>query len=550
MILRRLYLYLVSAASLVVLAAGLVLLGGTILLFAFNDPTADTSRGQLANFTAMTVVALPVWGIHFWFAQRFASRDPYERSSALRRLYLYWACLAGSMAAMVAVIAATVQLLQPYLDDVQTSWLSTAQIGWAAVVFAAVWGFHSFIAWRDRAAVGEEGTSSTLRRWYMYIALLAGLLTMLAGIAALLQLGWTKAATGSGGRIYFLAGPAGLVVGGALIWAVHARVIAVKHIAEDRHSTLRALEGFIAVAVSIAAALVGAAQILYYLLARGLGVSDPGHTGGNFVAAAAGPAAQLLVYGVAWYLINSRLQRDAGTQEADRQAGIRRLYTNLATLISLATWGFGAALLLSTLAQQVEAPIIGVNAADWRDPLSLAVTLTVVGAAVWVAYWRHAPWAEDRQSLSRKLYVWAALLGSVLAVLGGGVGIVNSVLQQAFSANPRLDDPANLNFSVYLGVILVALGIAIYHWRVLRGDSAARPHRPAAASAPAVPPSPTAPVVTTTAPAPAEVFGPHARRYTLVVNDATEDDVHQALASLPPQASYHLTPTEQAVDGH
>jgi hypothetical protein len=46
-----------------------------------------------------------------------------------------------------------------------------------------------------------------------------------------------------------------------------------------------------------------------------------------------------------------------------------------------------------------------------------------------------------------------------------------------------------------------------------------------------------------------EVLSPHARRYSLVVTDATDDDVHQALSSLPPQASYKLTPTEQAVDG-
>jgi hypothetical protein len=46
-----------------------------------------------------------------------------------------------------------------------------------------------------------------------------------------------------------------------------------------------------------------------------------------------------------------------------------------------------------------------------------------------------------------------------------------------------------------------------------------------------------------------EVLSPHARRYSLVVTDATDDDVHQALSTLPPQASYKLTPTEQAVDG-
>ena len=57
---------------------------------------------------------------------------------------------------------------------------------------------------------------------------------------------------------------------------------------------------------------------------------------------------------------------------------------------------------------------------------------------------------------------------------------------------------------------------------------------------------------TTTATQPAteaEALGPHARRYTLVVTDATDDDVHQALAMLPPQAGYHLTATEQTVDG-
>lgn len=551
MVLRRLYLYLVSAAALMVLAFGLVFLGGTILLFAFNDPSADSSRGQLAIYTAMTVVALPVWGVHFFFAQRFASRDPFERSSALRRLYLYWACLAGSLAVLGAVSAATVQLLQPYLDNMPTNWLSTAQIGWAAVVFAAIWAFHFYIAWRDRAAVGEEGASSTLRRWYMYIALLVGLLTMLGGTTSLLQVAWTKLAVGTPDRFYSLAGPAGLLVGGALVWAVHARVIATRHVADDRHSTLRAIEGFITVAISIGIALFGAAQILYYVVARAFGVNDPGNAGSNFVAAAAGPGSQLLVYGLAWFLINRRLQRDAASQEADRQAAIRRLYTNLAALISLAVGGYGASLLLSTLAEQLAAQIIGVKASDWRDPVSLALTLTLVGAAVWVAHWRPAPWAADRQSLSRKLYVWAALLGSVLAVLGGGVGIVNVVLQQVFSANPRLDDPANLDFGRFLGIIVVAAAIAIYHWGVLRADAAAKPHKaPAAAPAPRAAGVPPATVTKSDATSPvAGELGPHARRYTLVVTDATDDDVHQALSNLPPQAGYHLTPTEQAVDG-
>jgi hypothetical protein len=545
MILRRLFVYLVSAAALTLLTSGMVLLGGTILLFVFNDPTAESSRGQLAYYTAMIIAGLLVWAPSIWYAQRLA-RDPYERASALRRLYLYWACLAGSLAAMVALSVGLSQLLMPVFDNEFFTYLSAAQAGWAAIVFAAVWGSHFFIAWRDRAAVGEEGASSTLRRWYMYATLLIGLLTMLAGMQISLQLGWYRVVTGRAFPGGFLSSAIAQLIAGALLWAVHARVIAIRHSSEDRHSTLRAVEGFIALAVSIATALIGASQILYYALARVLGVPNPGNAGNDVLAAVSTPGSQLLVYGVAWVLVSRRLARDAATQEADRQAGIRRLYTNLAALISLAAGATGAGWLLWTLLEQVEAPLIGVRAGDWKDPISISITLLVVGAAVWIAHWRHAPWAADRQSLSRKLYVWAALLGSVLAVLGGAVGMINAVLQQVFSANPRLDVTSNLDFAHYLAVILVAAGVGFYHFIVLRADAAARPPRPAVTA--------PKPVTVTATPATqpvhaTEALGPHSHRFTLVVSDATEDDVHQALASLPPQANYRLTPAEQTVDG-
>ncbi len=554
MILRRLYLYLVSAAALGLLVAGLALLGDTILLFVFNDPSAQYSRTQLAGYTAMVVVALPVWAIHFWFARRFALRDPSERSSALRRLYLYWACLGSSIGTLVSIAVTAADVIRPLVDScppqpagsiaayvpcaVNQNWLTTSQAAWVGVVFAAVWSFHFRIAAADCAAVGEQGASATLRRWYMYPALLVGLLTMLSGISQTLETGWLKIVASHLADYRFVGDSAGLALAGFVVWSVQTRVIAQHHLEDDRHSTLRALEGFIGVAVSIAIALGAAAQMLYYALARALGVTSPGGVGsGDLVAAVAAPASQFIVYGVAWVLIRRRLARDAGMQEADRQAGIRRLYTNLAALVSLAAWAAGAGGLLWNLVEQVEAPLISVRASDWRDPVSLWVTLLVVGLAVWLAHWRHAPWAADRQSLSRRLYVWAALLGSVLAVLAGGVGMINAILQQAFSASPRLNDPANLDFGHYLAVVLVAAGVAAYHWRVLRADGAARPAKPIAPlpEAPALQPHPAAPA------APVEALPPGARRYALVVSGATDDDIHQALAGLPPQASYRLT---------
>lgn len=573
MILRRLYLYLVSAAALGLLTLGLALLGLTVLLFLFNDPQAQNSRPALAGFSAMVLVAGPVWAIHFWFARRYAMRDPYDRASAIRRLYLYWACLGGAVGASVAIAMTAATILKPVIDTCTlygsfpalardkinrdcgnaANWLVTSEDAWVAAVFLAVWGFHFWTAARDRVAVGETDTSATLRRWYMYPALLTGLLIMLVGLAMTLEVGWLKIVQSPLGDYRYVGDAAGLAIGGLVLWGFHARTIARNHASDDRHSALRALEGFGAVAVSIAAALYGASEILYYALARALGVNHPGSVNSNdILGSMAAPASALLVYGIAWVLVRRRLARDAGTQEADRQAGIRRLYTNLAALVSLAAMSVGAVGLLWVLAEQAEAPLIGVNASDWRDLTSFSVTLLVVGAAVWVAHWRDAPWAADRQSFSRRLYVWAALLGSVLAVLGGGVGMINALLQQLFSAHPTLKDTANLGFGHYVAVILVAAGVAVYHWRVLRADAAARPPKLAAAPAAAMAePVLSAESTTATAPAAAPApepatVDPHSRRYTLVVTEATDDDVHQALAGLPPQAGYKLTPAEPA----
>ena len=538
-------------------------LGYTVLLFVLNDQNADASRGALAGATAATLVALVVWGGHFWFARRYAHRDPAERASAIRRLYVYWACLVMSIGAAIALDNALANYLRPILDcrtvspPVYIPFVcgstagaeSAIQAAWIALVLGAFWALHYRIAARDRAAVGEQGRSASLRRWYMYPAILIGLLMMLSGAASLIILVWLRLLNSTLGMDQgrYIGDAAGLLVGGLMLWGFHARVLAQSYIEDDRKSTLRALEGFIAVAVCMVFALIGAAQILYYGLARLLGVSNPGNVGTDIVAAMASPVAVVVVYGAAWFLVRRRLARDTGSHEVDRQAGVRRLYTNLAALVSMAALGAGAAGVLWNLAEQIEAPLIGVKASDWRDPISFWGTLFVVGVAVWLAHWRHAPWPGDRQSLSRRLYVWAALLVSVLALLGSGIGLLNVVLQQVFSASPTLHSAANLDFGHYLAVLVVAVIIGVYHWRVLRADAAARPAKHEVEAAPAMIAVPAAvesmAATTPTAPAAATPLG---RRYVLSVMDASEDDVHQALSNLPPAASYRLIPESES----
>jgi hypothetical protein len=256
------------------------------------------------------------------------------------------------------------------------------------------------------------------------------------------------------------------------------------------------------------------------------------------------PASYVVAYGSAWLLIRRRLALDAAAGEADRQAGIRRLYTNLVALVSMGAFGIGAAGLLGTLLELTEAPLIGVGAPNWRDPLSLWITLSIVGAAIWLAHWRRVPWLEERVALSRRMYLWAVLLVSVLAILGGSIGMLYVVFQQVFSAQPRLNDARNLSFGQSFAIVLVAVAIGTYHWSVMRADASARHAKIATTTPPVDAPVSTVPPPLMTAeptPAPAVTAGMH---FELSVVGATEDDVHQALANLPPQASYKLTASE------
>src|SRR5260370_12458826 len=152
----------------------------------------------------MTLVALRVWGVHFWFARRFAMRDPNDRASALRRLYLYWAAAGGALGFGSALSVALSSLLRPLIDSCTPStpagltvtycaakadWLATSQAAWVALVFLAIWAFHFVIGARDCAAVGESGASATLRPWHVYSLLLVALLWRLSAARDLLELG-------------------------------------------------------------------------------------------------------------------------------------------------------------------------------------------------------------------------------------------------------------------------------------------------------------------------------------------------------------------------
>src|SRR6266851_5194202 len=81
-----------------------------------NAPLASSDRyvrDAVSLWGATALVGLPVWLLHWLWIQRTASSDPSERTSALRRLFLY-AVLGGAVLVMgVSVREMLLKLMNP-----------------------------------------------------------------------------------------------------------------------------------------------------------------------------------------------------------------------------------------------------------------------------------------------------------------------------------------------------------------------------------------------------------------------------------------------------
>jgi hypothetical protein len=291
---RRIYVYIVTFAALGILALGVANLVRA-LLEALVGTVSATSPGylqdQVALWGAAAVVGLPVWALHWRWAQRLSAND-IEQSSSLRRLFLYGVLLG---AAYVIVVAFDEILHGVVLALVGTS-IALARDAVPPVplllVAVVVWACHWQVAARDRSAVGEIGASATLRRWYLYGAAFFGLMLLLTGAQMVVLSVWLTATSATVGfgiedssvRMALI----GLLLCGAH-WVWLPRVLDERTRAQDQTSTLRRVYLFVGLAVVMLGTLSGISQALYYVLGRVLGVAEPGGVGGLLLQAAAGP---------------------------------------------------------------------------------------------------------------------------------------------------------------------------------------------------------------------------------------------------------------------
>jgi hypothetical protein len=478
---RRTYAYLLAFAGLTILALAVANLAQLLVDLVLQAPLASTERyvRDTASLSgAAALVGLPAWLLHWLWIQRSARSEPTERTSVLRGLYLH-AILGG---AALAIGLAVHDLLRSSFDALlggnrATGFAPTVDLIVRPLPFVLVgllvWFGHWRVGVLDRQITGESGGTATLRRWYVYGAALIGLLMLLDGARELLERLWVTMAGAAAAGAGF-ADPAATTLVGLGVWVVHwvavpARLPEAAR-REDGTAVLRSVYLFVALAVSVIATLSGGSQLLYYIVARLLGVQRPGGMGGDLLQTAAGPVSTALVYGAAWAYQRHALGRQAALfAEAPRQAGIRRLYMYLIALLALSVVGVGAAGLLWTLGDVLFSP--GAAAGDyWRERVALFATLTIVGLPVWLLYWRpSSPTIAEAHSLARRIYVYLSLIVAALTLIGSLAGALYRLIGLALGE--RLSSEVATDLAHALGVACVATAVGAYHWRILRADA-------------------------------------------------------------------------------
>ena len=466
---RRLFLYGLAFAALITAASGLALLTGALLTLISGDVIAGEGASALAFGIAAGGVGFAVWALLWHAAQRSVERHPGEAGALGRKVYVY---LVLGAAAITVAFSLTL-FIGDLIDGIG------ADLGDLAVplVWAGVWAFH----WRIESAEGQRSqAAATARRIYIYTLSVYGLILVAAGAAilggALLNAGYQTAFNGDNNPDGLPEAWSFLIVGAAL-WGTHWLWFARGDASGLRQAVLYVLGVF-----GGTAAATGALSTLLVIFIRW--PIDPERSRSaleHFDAVPETFVVLLVTAAVAAY--HRRIALSEASTAPGQGVRAQRAYRHLSAAIGLGTLWVSLSLLIAV------AVGLGVPSAQgsftgerwWGTPLSVGITLFVVGAGLWSWHWPRLQSAarsdpDERTSLSRRAYLFTVFGVSVGAGLISLITLLYSVLEAAL--NNDLTTAVLDGGKWALGVVVTAAAVSVYHWLVVREDAAAAPPAP------------------------------------------------------------------------
>jgi hypothetical protein len=475
---RRLYFYAVAFVSLEVVLWGLI----GLLRTTFNAPEFGSAQA-LAQALALILVGVPIFLVHWLWAQRVSRQDEQEKTASLRAVFFYAILLSTLIPAVQNLLALINRLLlgaarlsveSALFGGIQTWPDNVIAIVMNVLVAAYFWN----ILRGEWTTLPDTENFAEVRRLYRYIWVLYGLLMVVFGAQQILRYIFYIPAGTLGGlrRETFVNGLALLVVG-TPIWVYSWRLVqdSLPDPAESG-STLRLGVLYVLALSGVITVLTAGGTVLDILLRRLLG--EP-MGWADFIQQIGGPISIGVPLAAIWAYYGRWLDLHIeSSAQGPRRDGLKRPYYYILSFIGLTTAFTGVTLLISVMIDLAtgRAAIVG---DVFRNQLAGAISTIVIGLPLWLAMWRpmQAQAAQEtdagdhaRRSVVRKAYLYLVLFASVIGGMVAAVVLVFTLINSLLAP----DAVSNLVSTILnsLQRLLLFSVLLLYHLLALRRDGA------------------------------------------------------------------------------
>jgi hypothetical protein len=478
---RRWYVYLVSAVTIQSVTWATINLIRNLIIPGVDSPTT-----AIAFQISVIVITLPLFLVHWIWAQRQAASDLDERASLPRLLYLY-VMMAAFLGPLINNAYQFIRALLHLAFDVAptgTSWspaMAPERSVWfnlvPIIVLGLLWFYNQRIRSEDEKAVPGTEVASVVRQLYVY--LFTGIGLLLCTIGSISLLGWllvelfpAGAPRIDIGRLFLADEIARLVVGLSLwlpFWR-YAQGLFYGPVEQERESLVRKAFLYLAIFATVITVVTTATIVLSDLLKRLMDVP----AGGGDIREA---ISIITVSGIIWAYHAFVLRGDAAAAAGkEQQASTRRIYLYI-------TAGIGLAAVLAGLVGDLNATIRALSSSsgfilDLREQLAYFTAVLIAGLPLWLVNWSRVQRAAhqtgtngqaERRALVRRIYLYLYLFIATMAILGSAVYILSQIVELALGA--RTSTFLFRDVGQALAYMVIAAGVWLYHSSILRSES-------------------------------------------------------------------------------
>jgi hypothetical protein len=264
-----------------------------------------------------------------------------------------------------------------------------------------------------------------------------------------------------------------LLIGGTPLWVYTWRNIQQSlSDKEESQSILRLIILYALSLIGVGGVLIPSGFILDVILRLALGEAT---TFTQFVTEISDPLSAAIPFGGVWAYYGRTLTREVtALPDTTRRASLRRLYYYILALIGLTTTFLGLNALLSFIIDTL------LQTTSWtgalRSRLTAALASLIVGLPLWFTTWRKVVIESSkegeigdhaRRSIVRKVYLYLVLFAGVIGIMGTAGSLIYQLLNK-FLGNP-LGDFQRSSW-ILLELLVLFVGLLLYHWATLRAD--------------------------------------------------------------------------------